>query len=422
MAQYFSHLNGLTLGNNWGDLIRLLDKALVTGLALPNLVTVTQETDENIRLQFVANHKTMLFQLVELKGFLPEKYNSAFRVVGVPSATELILRVGTVVASDLPTVRGTAKIQSLGYEIIFRDAGDVKRVYRAKNPTAQHPFIRVDESTSSPDGTTGVYNSTYAKYAMVGLIENMTHIDDYSDTSKLQLPLDTSNFAKNWRITGTEESVVRGYGRWYWARAGNTLGTIRDSYGDTAGNRNFTIIGDLDAFYFLRPVDVSLYKLISGCGIFESCLKTDIVPPWFIMTTLTSNNAATDFNFISNIPSGGQPLVYAQNVARFFAPAFNGSTRLANTVFCEGVLPDYTSGNSNLYGSNNVSALQIPFKDQNNYLRGTLKHICYNGKNIGVLSVTKPILADNSMYVTDGVYVDGPGTIGSLMFYLGELE
>jgi hypothetical protein len=33
------------------------------------------------------------------------------------------------------------------------------------------------------------YNSAYAKSAMVGLIENMTHIDDYQDTSKLQLPL-----------------------------------------------------------------------------------------------------------------------------------------------------------------------------------------------------------------------------------------
>jgi hypothetical protein len=52
---------------------------------------------------------------------------------------------------------------------------------------------------------------------MVGLIENMTHIDDYQDTSKLQLPLDTNDFKKNWKITGTGATVVRGWSKWHWA-------------------------------------------------------------------------------------------------------------------------------------------------------------------------------------------------------------
>jgi hypothetical protein len=52
------------------------------------------------------------------------------------------------------------------------------------------------------------YNSAYAKSAMVGLIENMTHIDDYQDTSKLQLPLDTNDFKKNWKITGTGATLL----------------------------------------------------------------------------------------------------------------------------------------------------------------------------------------------------------------------
>lgn len=416
-VQFFSHLNGLALGNNWGDLIRLLDTCLANGLALPSVTAASIDANGDINLTFFAAHNAVLFQIVELTGFSPSNINAKYRIKGLPTSTQMILKAE--LSGQSITTSGSAKLAALGYDIIYRDAGDVKRVYRAKNPRPEHPFIRVDETIS--DGVNS-YTSTYAKYAMVGLIENMTHIDDYSDTSKLQLPLDTSNFAKNWQLSGTGTGVVRGYGRWYWTRSTNTTNVTSDSNGALAGNRNFTIIGDLDAFYFLRPIDVSNFKHISGCGIFESCLKSDVIPSWFMMTTLISSNAATNFNFNSGVANGGQPFALSQNSARFFAPAFNEAIRLTNTVFCDGIFPDYWSGNSNLYGSNNVAALQIPFKDQNNYLRGTLKHLYYNGKNLGTLSATMPILADNSMYVTDGMYINGSGTIGSLMFYLGELQ
>ncbi len=416
-VQFFSHLNGLALGNNWGDLVRLLDTCLVNGLPFSSITAASIDANGDINLKFFAAHNAVLFQIVELSGFSPVGINGKYRIKGLPTSTQMILKAELTGQSI--TANGSAKLATLGYDIIYRDAGDVKRVYRAKNPRSEHPYIRVDETIS--DGT-NTYNSAYAKSAMVGLIENMTHIDDYSDTSKLQLPLDTSNFAKNWQISGTGTGVVRGYGRWYWARSTNIINVTSDSNGATAGNRNFTIIGDLDAFYFLRPTDVSNFKHISGCGIFESCLKSDVIPSWFMMATLVSSNAATSFNFDSGVTNGGLPFALSQNTARFFATAYNEATRLTNNVVVDGIFQDYLSGNSNLYGSNNVAALQIPFKDQNNYLRGTLKHLYYNGKNLGSLSATTPILADNSMYVTDGMYINGSGTIGSLMFYLGELE
>ena len=34
-VQFFSNLNGLTLSNIWGDMIRLLDTCLVNGKNLP---------------------------------------------------------------------------------------------------------------------------------------------------------------------------------------------------------------------------------------------------------------------------------------------------------------------------------------------------------------------------------------------------
>ncbi|MCK4088448.1 hypothetical protein HCY58_15565, partial [Acinetobacter radioresistens] len=77
------------------------------------------------------------------------------------------------------------------------------------------------------DGTNS-YPSNYAKYATVGLIENMTHIDDYEDPTKLQLPLDPEDLTKNWRISGTGSGVIRGWGRWYTS----TYGGLVEGYQD----------------------------------------------------------------------------------------------------------------------------------------------------------------------------------------------
>jgi hypothetical protein len=70
-----------------------------------------------------------------------------------------------------------------------------------------------------------------------------------------------------------------------------------------------------------------------------------------------------------------------------------------------------------------VPALEIPFYDSNAYLRGSLHHVFYAGKNISGFTETKPILADNSMYVADSAYIDsGDSFVGGLYFYLGNLN
>lgn len=183
-VQFFSHLNGLVLGNNWGDMVRLLDSCLVNGLPLSSVTSASVNNQGDITLNLYADHKSLLFQIVELSGFEPTEINGKYRIKGTPTTTQLILKADH--AGKTVTKIGTTKLASLGYDIIFRDGADVKRVYRAKNHRTEHPFIRVDETIS--DGVNS-YTSTYAKSAMVGLLENMTHIDDYQDTSKMQLPL-----------------------------------------------------------------------------------------------------------------------------------------------------------------------------------------------------------------------------------------
>lgn len=421
-VQYFSHLNGLTLGNNWGDLIRLLDKALVTGLDFTQITAASIDAQGDVHITLYSDHNAMLFQVVELVGFAPASLNQKYRIKGVPNTTQLILKPALDIAERSITAIGTGKLVSLGYEIIFRDPEDVKRVYRAKNPSAQHPFIRVDESLASPDGTSGIYPSTYAKFAMVGLLEHMNHIDDYKNPDVLQLPFDPNDPEKNWRITGSNGGVERGWSRWYYANRG--IGTGGD---DTRtpinGDRFFTLIGDRDAFYFLNSYDLtSRDKKINGCGLFDSALESNIVPNWFLMTHIP-----TYLNANSNSPlyteAGASPLTYNKDVACFFTTKHDVIYRLSGHIKAHPIIPDYFTGNSNLNLSPTFEAcLSIPFYDDFNKIRGTLKYINYAAySNSQDVSDITPLLSDQTIYIIDTCY-NPNARYTCVNFYIGDVS
>lgn len=423
-VQFFSHLNGLNLGNNWGDLIRLLDICLVNGKPLPSIILQTVDPESgDITLEFSANHSCMLFQIVELNGFNPSSVNTKYRVKGVPNDTTLILKADN---KDLIiTSVGTSKLSPLGYDIIFRDEADIKRVYRAKNPTAQHPFIRVDETIS--DGVNS-YNSAYAKSAMIGLLEHMEHIDDFENPDVLQLPFDPANPAKNWNIAGTGSGVVRGWSRWYWRRSGESRANVADSIAPSSGNAQFTLLGDFNAFYFMRNFVAGGYnKILSGCGLFDGSLPSDLIPNWFLMAYSISDPATSYLNMYTH--RYATPLIYAQpsstieTYSKFLLPSYNIANKYTASLDAAGVLPNLQSGYSGIYSSNILSALEVPIVDSAKYLRGTLKHICFDGNNTGARAHTTPLLAENSIYVRDtGIEVSGSNTATGFYFYIGELE
>lgn len=422
-VQFFSHLNGLNLGNNWGDLIRLLDICLVNGKPLPSIILQTVDPESgDITLEFSANHSCMLLQIVELNGFSPSSVNTKYRVKGVPNDTTLILKADN---KDLIiTGVGTSKLSPLGYDIIFRDEADVKRVYRSKNPTAQHPFIRVDESLTSPDGTTGVYTSSYAKYAMVGLLEHMEHIDDYENPDVQQLPFDPADPAKNWKITGTEAGVVRGWSRWYWNKS---LNNIQDQVNDTSStNRNttFTLVGSKDHVYFLRNIGTSTgaSKSLCGLGLFEPTNQGVSEDRWFLMSAMLDSNANTPTNHGVNV-AGAQPLANNQQSNHvFFLSNINNTTSPDGHITATGVVPDHQTGWSNYATGYAWTGMSIPIRDNASRLRGTLASILYLCNRPSITKTTA-VLSENSMFVSDAVNTSySAGHVGAFLFYLGELE
>ncbi|WP_180053657.1 hypothetical protein [Acinetobacter sp. YH12236] len=415
-VQYFSHLNGLTLGNNWGDLIRLLDKALVTGIDFTQITAASIDAQGDVHITLYAAHNAMLFQVVELSGFTPSSLNQKYRIKGVPNTTQLILKPQNAIAGTTITTRGTGRLAPLGYEIIFRDANDVKRVYRAKNPSAQHPFIRVDESLASD---TGSYNSNYAKYAMVGLLENMEHIDDYENPDVLQLPFDPANPAKNWKITGTGASVVRGWSIWVYAKAGTGSNSTTDSATPQNGNRAFSLVGDCDAFYLLNQPGYEFIsvKCLRGCGLFNSTGADAHLPPWFLFSHYKPVSAGTSYSLISSETAA--PLQISASVGASYCLKAHPATS-KGVVETRPIMPDFESGRTGLYTNSSVAALEIPFADTDKLLRGSYKHVCYSGNTTASINTT-PILSESSMYISDSACASS-GAVGGFYFYLGEFK
>lgn len=414
-VQFFSHLNGLTLGNNWGDLIRLLDKALVTGIDFTPITAASVDEQGDIHITLYAAHNAMLFQVVELSGFTPASLNQKYRIKGVPNTTQLILKPALDIAERSIIAIGAGKLASLGYDIIFRDTNDVKRVYRAKDPTAQHPFIRVDETIS--DGINS-YASTYAKSAMVGLLEHMDHIDDYENPNVLQLPFNPADPAKNWKISGAGSTVTRGWSKWYWRRGNGFLNNAAESIVNTSTNLGaFTIVGDQDKFYFLHTPtpDTTFYKVLNGCGLYQTALVDSVIPNWFLMTTMLDVNASV-YQLFNNI-SNGTPLAGTQS--GFFTTKQVPLIKLSEHALAFPFMPDNKSGKGS-FNSNNIAALEIPFRDSDNYIRGTLETVAYSGNIKNTDLYTTPLISENSIYVWDSAYVDAGQ--GGFYFYLGELE
>lgn len=423
-VQYFSHLNGLTQGNNWGDLIRLLDKALVTGIDFTQITAASIDKQGDVHITLYTAHNAMLFQIVELTGFTPASLNQKYRIKGVPNTTQLILKPKLDIAERSITTIGAGKLSALGYDIIFRDAADVKRVYRAKNPTAQHPFIRVDETIS--DGVNS-YNSAYAKYAMVGLLDHMDHIDDYENPDVLQLPFDPTDPTKNWKITGTGTGVVRGWNRWYWRKRGE--GNPGEQYADsdsanTNGSGQFTLIGDRDAFYFLTSIHVNFpsRKIMMGCGLFDSILDKSLIQNWFLGGALTQQTAANFYNTIYNSPNMTM-LCGSEVSGKFLVPKHDPVNPLTDHTYANCDITGYRSGVNDLHSKSLIAATSFPFGDDNGFLRGNLKHVCFSRKNPLYQQAT-PIVAESSMYIYENLYNDpaAGNVMGGFYFYMGELE
>jgi hypothetical protein len=186
-------------------------------------------------------HAYRPFQVVEIAGAEQPEYNGSFRVLSTTMTTFTYAVTGAPVSPATTTTNLSAKVAPLGWEKPF--AGTSKAAYRSKNPQSPQNILLIDNSLKTPNYTTG-----WAKWANVGIVEDLSDIDTIVGA---QAPYDPNNPTQNWKqVTASQW----GWYKWFHAR-----GPQYESNGDSGGGgRNWVLIGD-DRLFFLFCTNAAGY-------------------------------------------------------------------------------------------------------------------------------------------------------------------
>ena len=283
----FDNTNAPQFTNTWGCMIDVLDACLVTGFGSQITSSLVVENGVGI-VTFGSAHNFKQFQVIEISGAADSSLNGEFRILGLTANT---IEFSVNAADQIATGSISCKVASLGWTKVF--SGENKAVYRAKDTEANPFYLRVDNSLDP------VYNTNYAKFAKVGILESCSHIDDFTSN---QVPYDAANPNKNW--IGT--SAVNGWAKWYHAISDYASSSqISESISPTMLFGEWTLIGDNSSFYLIStPIDKgnSTYdKVVStyvyGFGVSE---KKGFRVPFLLAHQQNVAVNSSDFFFNSN--------------------------------------------------------------------------------------------------------------------------
>ena len=251
-VKYFSStmLNAPVVGNNWGDLVTMLDACLVTGFNQKTVLSASYDGTDVV-LQLATGHGFVVHQVLLLAGANEAVYRGEFRVKKVEPERVFLSASDAMPAQATGTI--TAKVAPLDFEIVF--SGDQKRAYRSKNLQSERAFLRVDNGC--PQG----YTTTWRKFARVNVAENMRDIDSFDGAV---CPMDSTGWTGA-TPKGTGSNMVSGWAKWYQTCA---IGSYsREADASQQAMAQWILVGDDRGFYisFLSQTAYDSYV----CGFNE---------------------------------------------------------------------------------------------------------------------------------------------------------
>lgn len=284
-----SNNNTPQLQNAFGSMIGVLDACLVNGVSL-GLVSTLTAVGTTVTAVFSASHNLMQYQVLKITGANQAEYNGEHRILTVPNATSVTFQLASAPSVTTATGSITASLPSLGWEKPFsstNEAGGGKAAYRSKNTLLpSRPYLRVVDELDP------AYTATYAKFAKVGIVEDMT---DINTMLGVQAPYDSASPDKNWVGTGTGTSVINGWAKWYYARNGVATSTSSDVSVPANGVRKWLLVGDSNYFYLIPAHTANNdFGPVYGFGAFDSNISGDSANTYL---SATINNAVASSSF-----------------------------------------------------------------------------------------------------------------------------
>lgn len=406
-----TNTNAPQLTNNFGCMIDVLDACLVNGFGSQAVSTLTA-SGTTVTATFGSAHNFMQYQVIKIAGATQTEYNGEFRILTVPNANSITFKLAAVPSVTTATGTINCSLPPLGWLKPFSATG--KAAYRSANTLlASRPYLRV------VDALDAAYTSTYAKYAKVGIVEDMTGIDAMLG---VQAPYDSANPDKNWVGTGSGTSGVNGWARWYYAASSPVSGGLINSQTPAAGNRQWLLVGNSDYFYILPTSMVpsatvnTQHASAYGFGAFKSLLNADNSCT-FLQSHLTLNNngasVIANFGLVSSSASSSLLLLrdYAQSANYKTANCLSLSSDTAG------------SGVNNVIGASTLTNT-TPFapifikEDTTNVLRGQIKNLfwLFQQKPYSNFQV---IEKDGALYIA--AFIASTSNFGQIVLKIGDL-
>ena len=416
--KFFVHTNTNMpqLSNTWGCLIDVLDACLVNGVQVGTVSSLTA-SGTTVTATFGSAHNLQQYQVIKISGATQSEYNVEAKILTVPNANSFTFALASAPSVNTATGTISCKLAALGFEKSF--SGTQKAAYRSTNTLlASRPYLRVDNSRAT------AYNTNYAKYAKVGIVETMTGIDTMSG---VQAPYNSSAPTRNWNATGSGTAVKNGWAKWYYACQTNRIDS--DTSTPENGNRKWLIIGTGDYFYLFNSVmnesSASYpdnYAHTNGFGAFDSFADNDSTKTF--LSAVNSYKQADGYSLINNtIIQGGDGVPDQSNL--FLQRVLGGSAYAPATTLAYAAYYPIISGNTNYTKtaaqSNCTVLLPILIAEIDNSgiysMRGTLPFIYRLPHNLNSADLAT-FKKDNDVFLVKTV-VDTSGNAAQIAFYLG---
>ncbi len=412
--KFFVHTNNNApqLQNAFGSMINVLDAALVNGIQVGTVSSLTT-SGKIVTAVFGTAHNLMPYQVVKIAGANQAEYNGEYRILSVPNATTLTFELAEVPSTTIATGTINCSLPPLGWEKPFSSNnpnGGGKAAYRSKNlMLSSRPFLRVVDEMDP------VQLATYTKFAKVGIVEDMTDIDTMLG---VQAPFDPAAPNKNWVGTGTGNAAYNGWAKWVYAANSDNFSS--ENSVPPAGIRNWHLVGNGDYFYiFPAQWNTTTSNAVAyGFGAFKSLINAD-TSNTFLSSTLNYATQSTSYfrGQWTGLADNQQPaklLVqrgYSQ-VAQYTI-GYATSLALGNTTYMY-------SGAQNFIGAYNLTSI-APFAPvflNETVLRGEMPGIywLFQNRPYNHLQIVEK---DGGAYMAVNV-VQSSGTNGQVVVKIGE--
>lgn len=412
--KFYVHTNNNApqLQNAYGSMINVLDACLIDGIQI-GVVSSLTASGNTVTATFGAAHNLMQYQVIKITGANQPEFNGEHRILSIPDTSSFTFELAAVPSVTTATGTISASLPPLGWEKPFSSSnpnGGGKAAYRSLNLLLpSRPFLRVVDELDP------AYTATYAKYAKVGIVEDMTDIDTMLGA---QAPFDAVNPDKNWVGTGSGAAVINGWSRWYYARNGDASLDVRDNVSPPNGIRQYILIGSTDCFYLINSTGYQMDNCqVYGFGAYESLIDGYAFNN-FLSTSLF-DRTVNDYNRVGENTSigfngGAENILTERMLSRL--DKF-GQAKAVSSLFNT----NRPSGSSNAHAYIPVDKPIFPIYLSGEGMYGRLKYgyhlvekIPYTHKQV--------IVKDNKAYIAINIAAYTEPKFGQMVFEIGDTQ